>query len=146
MVYSNCLSCNACHYLNMFLFYLQDYNGNIPFHVACREGNIDLVRILLNQADLLVPNRLGMWGIHIALTGGHKEYVEIYVLFWSRVESRSSNIWLLCWFLRESLDTKLSNINMFITKLITLKQDLVQFLLVAAYHLVITSQYNLTNR
>ena len=55
------------------VFLSQDNDGNIPFHTACKEGKENLVRVLLNnEEDILRPNRLGVCGIHLAISEGHK--------------------------------------------------------------------------
>ena len=56
----------------------RDAVGNTPLHVACRRGDSDIVRVLLQQrADLFLINDEGMIPIEVAMTYKYQQVVAL---------------------------------------------------------------------
>ncbi|XP_048876346.1 death-associated protein kinase 1-like isoform X2 [Brienomyrus brachyistius] len=55
----------------------QDHHGNTPLHVACEDGNLDIVWALRNaKANPDTPNILGRTPLHLAASSGALEVVR----------------------------------------------------------------------
>lgn len=53
-----------------------DIEGQTPLHRGCTNGNLDIVKLLINYgADLNLTNRFGWYPIHIASYFGHVNIV-----------------------------------------------------------------------
>ena len=58
--------------------YLEDSEGNIPFHFACKSGNLETVKFFTEDSmvELNAPNKLGRTPFHMACEHGKLEVVK----------------------------------------------------------------------
>ena len=63
------------------------FDGDTPLHVACRQGAVEHVMILLAAgADVNLPGDLGNTALHEAASYGHKDLVGILRTAGARIE------------------------------------------------------------
>uniref|UniRef100_A0A1X7TQC5 Uncharacterized protein n=1 Tax=Amphimedon queenslandica TaxID=400682 RepID=A0A1X7TQC5_AMPQE len=65
---------------NAVLINEQDKDGNTPLHVACQDGEHNMVSLLLKASlsnnNLLITNKKGQTPLHLAAASGHKDTTE----------------------------------------------------------------------
>ncbi|XP_019861080.1 PREDICTED: uncharacterized protein LOC109589430, partial [Amphimedon queenslandica] len=65
---------------NAVLINVQDKDGNTPLHLACQDGEQNMVSLLqeanLSNNNLLIINKKGQTPLHLAVASGHKDSVE----------------------------------------------------------------------
>ncbi|CAH1785964.1 unnamed protein product [Owenia fusiformis] len=69
---------------------LYDTEGQTALHQGCLEGNLELVKLLVNfGADVRLCNRDGWAPLHIAAYGGHNE-ITLYLINANRINSKNA--------------------------------------------------------
>jgi ankyrin repeat protein len=55
-------------------------HGQTPLHFACIDGNIDIVKVLLeNGVDVNLTNASGQTPLHVACSKGHTDVVQLLI-------------------------------------------------------------------
>jgi ankyrin repeat protein len=65
-----------------------DLNGNTFYHLAARDGRVEIVQAFIDDVDLASVNKDGDTPLHLAAKSGHVQVVEL-LLHKSKLDARN---------------------------------------------------------